>query len=124
MPKVLLQIKLQVKPIDAYIYHYGWVKEPRAMQEKQQTFQKLWHDDDWVNENVLKTDEFDYESHISELAKFSETHPLIMQPRIQQKSWKFEHDISFSKRTMKDKFKAILLKWFGIDLNYQNYKVV
>ena len=32
--------KLQVKLIDAYVYHYGWVKEPKAMQEKQKTFQK------------------------------------------------------------------------------------
>jgi hypothetical protein len=104
--------------------HYGWVKEPNAMQEKQKTFQKLWHDDDWVEHNVVKTDEFDYESHISELAKFEDTHPLVMQKRIKEKSWKFEHDISFNKKKLKDRFKNILFKWFGIDLNYQNYKIV
>lgn len=116
--------KLNVKLIDAYVYHYGWVKEPKAMQEKQQTFQKLWHDDEWVEQNVVKTDEFDYESHISELGTFKGTHPLIMHPRIEQKSWKFEHDISFNKRKIKDYFKTFLLKWFGIDLNYKNYKIV
>jgi hypothetical protein len=116
--------KLQVKLIDAYVYHYGWVKEPKAMQEKQKTFQKLWHDDEWVEQNVVKSEEFDYESHISELAKFTESHPLIMRPRIEKKSWKFEHDISFNRRKLKDYFKAFLLKGFGIDLNYKNYKKI
>lgn len=116
--------KLNVKPIEAYVYHYGWVKEPKAMQDKQKTFQKLWHDDDWVEQNVVKTDEFNYENHISELAKFTETHPEIMQKRIKEKSWKFEHDISFNKRKLKDRFKKILFSLTGIDLNYKNYKIV
>jgi hypothetical protein len=116
--------KLQVKLIDAYVYHYGWVKEPKAMQEKQKTFQKLWHDDEWVEQNVVKSEEFDYERHISELAKFKDTHPSVMLPRIEKKSWKFEHDISFNKRKFKDYFKTFLLKGFGIDLNYKNYKKI
>jgi len=31
---------LRVKPIDASMYHYGWVKEPGAMQKKQENFNK------------------------------------------------------------------------------------
>jgi len=46
--------KLNVKLIDAYIHHYGWVKDPQAMQRKQEQFNKYWHDDDWVDQNILK----------------------------------------------------------------------
>ncbi|MBC7885186.1 MAG: glycosyltransferase family 2 protein, partial [Saprospiraceae bacterium] len=65
---------LKVKPIDAYIYHYGWVKPPVNMQLKQRTFQKLWHNDDWVDKNVAKTETFDY-SGSDQLELFNDTHP-------------------------------------------------
>ena len=68
--------KLNVVSIDAYIYHYGWVKDPRTMQKKQEDFNKLWHDDQWVDKNVIKADEFDY-SNIDVLKKFTGTHPII-----------------------------------------------
>ena len=34
--------KLNVVPIKATVNHYGWVKEPKAMQKKQESFHKLW----------------------------------------------------------------------------------
>jgi glycosyltransferase involved in cell wall biosynthesis len=40
--------KLQVKLIDAYVYHYGWVREPLKQQQKQLTFHKYWHNDEWL----------------------------------------------------------------------------
>jgi len=60
---------LHVKAIDAYVYHYGWVKDPRAMQLKQEQFHKLWHDQEWIDKNVIKADTFDY-SKIDSLSKF------------------------------------------------------
>ena len=52
--------KLNVKQIDASVYHYGWVKPPEAQQAKQKSFHKMWHDDTWMKENVADTNEFDY----------------------------------------------------------------
>ncbi len=68
--------KLQVKAIDASIYHYGWVKPPKAQQAKQETFHKLWHDDKWVKEHVGEEEEFDY-SNIDSLVPFNDTHPKV-----------------------------------------------
>lgn len=116
--------KLNVLPIDAYVYHYGWVKDPKAMQRKQENFHKYWHDDKWLEENVLKAEAFDYEKHINELKKFESNHPEIMQKRIENLNWKFDFDISFNKRTLKDKIKAFLNTRFGIDFSYKNYKLV
>jgi hypothetical protein len=112
--------KLNVASIDAYIYHYGWVKDPRAMQRKQQNFNKYWHDDQWIEQHVAKADTFQYEANMKEVKKFSGTHPEIMKKRIQALNWKFDVDISLNKRTAKDKLKQFL-KWIGIDTSYRNY---
>ncbi len=114
--------KLKVKPVDAFIYHYGWVKEPKAMQKKQETFNKLYHDDEWVDNNVIKAEEFDYVSHIDALTKYTDSHPLVMQERINRINWKFDYDISFNKLKFKYKFKIWLKNIFGIHLGYKNYK--
>ena len=37
--------KLRVARVKAYMHHYGWVKEPAAMQRKQENFNKMCHDD-------------------------------------------------------------------------------
>lgn len=113
--------KLRVKGIDAYIYHYGWAKDPRAMQRKEENFHKLWHDDKWIDEHVIKAEEFDYAHHVKELKRFTSDHPKVMQQRITDKNWKFDHDISRSKRSLKDKTKDFLRKKLGIDLSYRNY---
>lgn len=115
--------KLNVVSIDAYIYHYGWVKEPKAMQKKQETFNKLWHDDNWLEQNVVKAEEFDY-SGIDILRLFNDTHPEVMKDRIKKKNWTFNFDISKNRRSSKDKIKhffdRIGIKWG----QYKNYKII
>jgi hypothetical protein len=111
--------KLSVKPIDAYIYHYGWVKDPKAMQRKQETFQKLWHNDQWVNQHVVKADEFDY-SQIDALSVFTGTHPKVMQERILSKNWQFSRDMSHNNLSLKDKFKFFLKEKLGIYIGEKN----
>lgn len=116
--------KLTVHPIDAHIYHYGWVKEPKAMQRKEENFHKYWHDDEWIKRNVKVADEFDYLERVSALNKFLDTHPEVMQKRIAEKNWEFEYDISFNKTSLKDKIKNGLDKYLGINTEYQNYKIL
>lgn len=115
--------KLSVKAIDAYIYHYGWVKDPRAMQRKQESFHKLWHSDEWLDKNVAKAEVFDY-SHIDALEKFPGSHPQVMHERIAKLNWKFDHDISMNRVSAKDKFKRLVKKLFGITIGYKNYRII
>lgn len=115
--------KLNVVGIPAYVNHYGWVKDPRAMQQKQETFHKLWHNDEWLDKNVDKVEAFEYEKHVSELKRFTESHPKVMEERLKRVNWKFDFDISMSKRSMKDRFKDLLLL-VGINPNYVNYKLI
>jgi len=115
--------KLRVKPVDAFIHHYGWVREPAAMQRKQEGFQRLYHDDDWLKRNVYGPEAYAYEAHITRLERFTGSHPSVMQERISQRNWSFLDDISFSKKSLKDRVKD-LLKSIGINTTYRNYKLI
>ncbi|MCH8231039.1 MAG: glycosyltransferase family 2 protein [Bacteroidetes bacterium] len=113
--------KLRVKPVDAFIYHYGWVKHPITMQKK-----RLFHLK-WQNEEVSKeeqnTRQFDY-SKIDTLQLFKGTHPKVIQSRIEQKNWKFEYDIAFNRLSLKNRIKKAVKKYFGIELEYKNYRLI
>lgn len=115
---------LRVKQLQAYVYHYGWVKPPSVMQKKQETFHKLWHNDEWLEKNIAKATDFDYQTNISELEKFTETHPAVMQQRIERTNWQFDYDISYNRTSLKDKFKKFFKNRLGLDFSYQNYKKI
>lgn len=83
--------KLRVKLVDAHIYHYGWVKSPHNQQEKQMSFNRLWHSDKWIVDNVGSRKEYDY-SQGGKLQRFQGTHPKIMTERIAAQDWKFQLD--------------------------------
>lgn len=115
--------KLKVAAANARVFHYGWVKDPRAMQRKQERFHKLWHDDAWLEKNIKVAEAFDYENHIHELARFEGTHPQWITERLSERNWIFDVDISRRKRTLKNRLKNIL-KWMGIDTHYANYTLI
>lgn len=114
--------KLSVKALDAYIYHYGWVRPPKTMMDKTRNFGNYWGGDR-VTEAFLreKSGDFDY-SQIDALEKFTGTHPRVMQDRIQRMNWKFDYDLSYNNLTLKDHFKNIMERWTGIrPFDYKNY---
>lgn len=116
--------KLKVKLIDASVYHYGWVKPPEAQQAKQQTFNKLWHDDEWMKKNIPNVDKFDY-SQTDSVALFKGTHPQVMQNRINKMNWRFSFDPTQKKLSLKVKLLMFIEKNFGWKVGeYRNYKIV
>ena len=116
--------KLNVKLIDACIYHYGYVRPPKFMQAKQQNFHSLYHDEQWLDKNVAKSEEFDY-SCIDVLARFTGTHPKVIQQRIERKNWIFEHDLSKNNLKPKEKVLHCIEKFTGKRLfEYKNYKII
>jgi hypothetical protein len=116
--------KLNVKLVDAYMHHYGWVKDPTAMQKKAVEFNKLWHDDNWIEQNIRKADIFDY-SEIDALRKFEGTHPAVMEDRLKRLNWKFDYDIARNNYSTKDKLKLWIEKLSGYRIGeYRNYKLV
>jgi hypothetical protein len=78
--------KIKVKLIDAYIYHYGWAKPPQGLKNKVRNFNKFYHDEDWMNQHMPETFEFDY-SNADRLIKFTGTHPEVIQRRVKHTNW-------------------------------------
>ena len=115
--------KLHVVSLPVHIHHYGWVKEPHAMQRKQLNFHKLWHDDEWMESNIPDVDHFEYENHLKQVKLFEGRHPDVMTERIKAMNWKFKRDISMERRTFKDRLKDALLL-LGINPNYANYRKI
>ncbi len=116
--------KLKVKLIEAFMYHYGWVRDPRAMVHKQQAFGQLYHDDKWIEENLAKAGEFDY-SQIDSLERFQGTHPMVMQDRIKRLNWEFDHDLSKNKLAPREKLKRLASHLLGRRIGeYQNYRMI
>jgi hypothetical protein len=115
--------KLNVKEIPAHIFHYGWVKNPFHQTEKQKSFHKLWHSDEAVKKKV-KDDLFDY-SAIDSLALFKQTHPAVMQKRIDDVNWEFTYDVTKKKLKFKDHLLLTIEKITGYRFfEYKNYNKI
>ncbi len=118
-------VKLNVKPVDAFVYHYGWVKSPEQMLRKQKNVSRFWHEDsDEWKKYMEQGDYFNFDDFDS-LAKFSGTHPAVMKERLDKKNWSIDIDLSRKKFSGKDKF----LYWFerktGIrPFSFKNYRIL
>ncbi len=117
--------RLKVKKIPVTVYHYGWVKKPEVMQQKIETFNKMWHDDNWMEKNVTKVDAFDF-SKIDSLSRFTGTHPAVMHNRISRMNWEFSFDPTKSiKLTPRLRFLNWLEKKFGIEIGkFRTFKII
>lgn len=115
---------LHVKAIDAFMYHYGWVRPPDFQQKKQRDFNKLWHDDMHVEKRFADVSSFDY-SQIDSLANFTDTHPQVMQQRIARINWKFNFDPTQKCLSLKNKLSELLERYTGWRPGeYKNYKKI
>lgn len=116
--------KLRVRPVNAYIHHYGWVKPPAVQQRKRENFNKYWHSDAWMRENVYNQTDFAYTDSLHRLERFTGTHPQVMQASIGKQNWEFDRDISLNRTPLKERLKAVLKKYLGLDFSYRNYRIL
>lgn len=115
---------LPAKLIPVTMHHYGWVKPPQIQQAKQQTFNKLWHDDSWMETNIPDVEEFDY-GNIDSLKRFEGTHPKVMQPRIKAMNWHFAFDPTRKKMSVRKRVLPFVERLTGVRLGeFRNYRLV
>jgi hypothetical protein len=88
--------RLKVKAVNAFIYHYGWVRPPERMRIKTIAMDRLWHGNGKDKENR----NFKYRSEQYGLHKYDGTHPGVMAERISKKDWDFEFKSRI--KTMRD----------------------
>jgi len=118
--------KLNVIQLNAYIYHYGWVKSENIMIEKQKNLDRYWHNDEWIAEKYRDKD-INIFSQIEGLKFFSGIHPKVMFPLIKKYKSNFNPDPkdtkikSFFKRIRNFIEDKILKMRLG---EYRNYKII
>jgi len=118
--------KIRVKLIDAYIYHYGWVKPPTGLKNKLRNFNLFYHDDEWLAQNLPETFEFDYKN-ADRLIHFTGSHPAVMQKRIAATNWNLNIDLKQLHKKMSFRRKLLqkiedLTGWRVSE--YRNYIIV
>jgi len=128
--------KLNVKPIDAEIYHYGWVRPPSYMQQKSKSLDSIHKGIVAMEEAyALKSSEFDY-GNMSMYKRFKGTHPEVMNDFIRAFNWadslNFEPGYKPDRAPMKhEKAKYRVLTWIEQNLlggrqlfGYSNWKKI
>ena len=116
--------RLPVKQINAWVYHYGWVKSPKQMKQKMYQTGKLWHSDEEMNSFLQSSDIFDY-NEFDSLSKFEGTHPRVMNDRIANKNWEISLDVKQKKFPLKDRLLYWIEKKTGKRLfDFKNYKII
>lgn len=116
--------RLNVKPLNAYVYHYGWVKDPEQMMKKNKNMGLLWRTDEEAQEFLKQPDYFDF-NEFDSLAIFKDTHPSVMKNRIAQKNWNLKLDITKKKLKLKHRLTYTFEKITGIRLfEFKNYRII
>jgi glycosyltransferase involved in cell wall biosynthesis len=118
--------KIQVKKIDAHIYHYGWVKPPKISQQKALYFNQI-NNKNYIATAAEQQADFDYHN-IDKLAHFTGSHPAVMASRLQKVNWHFEFNTkntNFKKMKFKHKISYLIEQLTGYRLGeYKNYKLI
>ncbi len=116
--------KLNVKRIDATVYHYGWVKPPDRQADKLSNFGRYWHNDEHMAQSRKELKGFDYRG-VDSLALFEGTHPAVMKARIERMNWQFDFDIRQKKLSFKNRFLKTVENLTGWRVGeYRNYKLL
>ncbi|MFY7811875.1 MAG: glycosyltransferase family 2 protein [Flavobacterium sp.] len=109
--------KIKVKLIDAFIYHYGWVKPPAGFNNKRAKKDTM---------TIANENDFDY-GNADRLIYFNDTHPKVINEKLNNINWKFSFDLSKmnANLTLRRRF----LQWIEITFGkrifeYKNYKIV
>lgn len=117
--------KLKVKPLEAYVYHYGWVKSQDNMITKIKDVSNYWIADKeaWEKfmqaENVFKFEDYD------SIKKFTGTHPNVMQKRISDQYWSINLDVQKKKLSFKHRVMYLIEKITGKRLfEFRNYTII
>ncbi|RLD70261.1 MAG: hypothetical protein DRI98_08410 [Bacteroidetes bacterium] len=116
--------KLHVADVDAEIFHYGWVRPPRVMQNKIKAFSTNHRGKESV-EALEATHHFDriYDyGNLSKDTSYTGTHPAVMQPWMATFDWKEQLRFSGpaqSQNLLKanhDRFKYRVISWIEKNL--------
>jgi hypothetical protein len=116
--------KLNVKRVNAYIHHYGWVQDPTTMRAKFAVKDKINFNRETDERELIVPPDYPL-LMVKSLEKFRGTHPKVMQDRVARIPWKFDYDMSRNRLELKDHFKNLVEKIVGKRMfDYKNYREI
>ncbi|MCF8371396.1 MAG: hypothetical protein K9H64_07225 [Bacteroidales bacterium] len=102
---------LKVAAIDAEVFHYGWVRPPKLMRDKNKALDIIHKGKDWVdNQQKHKVANYDY-GPLNRIAKFEGTHPAVMKEWIEKFDWAGELQYSGKPSKARPPHKHEMLKY-------------
>ncbi len=117
--------KIAVAKIDAYVYHYGWVKSPSQMKIKQKKVAEFWNENDAELEAYRNSDDFFDFNEFDSIKLFNGTHPNVMKKRIEQKNWEVTLDVKKKKMKLTYRLLYWIEKQTGKRLfTFSNHKII
>lgn len=116
--------RIRVRQIPASVYHYGWVKSPGQMLQKQKNTVGFWSDQEETNRRIQAQQSFDFSGYES-IHLFEDSHPTVMHKRIEEQNWKVELDVTKKKLNLKNRF----LRWVELKtgkrwFDFRNYELL
>lgn len=123
--------KLNVKQSRVRVFHYGWVRPPKAMIAKNQYHDSLHHGNKVYNEEKEKYNiYFNFINQIDPfmIAKYKQSHPKVMSGKI--KKWKYIFNKSKSRhkpsfRDIRWRLSDIFADLTGLRIGeYKNFKLI
>jgi hypothetical protein len=79
--------KLKVALVDAFIFHYGWVRPPQYMQKKRKAFTTIHKGSVVANEEFEKKEELFNYGDLSKLKVYNGTQPAVMKEWVERFNW-------------------------------------
>jgi len=128
--------KLNVIEIDAYIYHYGWVRPPYHMEVKTKHIHTNHHGKKVAEQDFSTRPEYYDYGNLHRLPKFEGTHPKVMQDLVEKFDWAdylhYEKGYKPSRKLEKhERLKYQLLTWIEQNLlggrhifGYSNWNIL
>ena len=120
--------KLKVAEVDAYVYHYGWVRPPGLMSNKIRAFRINHHGRDAIakQDSVrLYDNHYDY-GNLSAIPIFKGTHPAVMKDWIEKFNWQDQLRFKGPTRALNplknkhDRIKYQIISWIEKHLLFNN----
>lgn len=102
--------RLNVADVDAYVFHYGWVRPPRLMKNKTKALRTIHKGNTSEKNNPDKYEVFDY-GPLNKISIFKGTHPKVMKDMIVRFNWKDDLQYSGKRRKNRPPFKHEKLKY-------------
>ena len=116
--------KLNVKHIEAWMYHYSMVKHPELQHKKLKFTLKSIYNDNSLEQNK-EQEEYYYYGSAEILERFEGTHPVVLEDRMGKVDWEFNPDLSINRLSLKNKFRLWMLRHFNyMPWEYRNYKII